>query len=130
MIHCTCGQSQLEQVTVPAMQIMMPLGLPAAPSQTATMTPLVSTNSEKPSNFEGTFFSMLTASRAVTTGIADLQRHVNACHCGAQLEIRKAALRVGHPVLVCFAIESCTISVLLTREGHLDLALLPNMTLL
>ena len=55
------------------MQMMMPLGLPAAPSHTATMTPLVSTSSEKPSNLVGTFFSMLMASRAVATGIDDLR---------------------------------------------------------
>lgn len=59
-------------ISLPATQMRMPVRLPAAPSQTATMTPLTSTSSAKLSVLVGTFFSIATASTAVTTGMADL----------------------------------------------------------
>lgn len=53
----------------------MPSTLPRRPSQTATMTPAVSTRSEANSARVGVLPSMLIASTAVATGMADLQGH-------------------------------------------------------
>jgi len=61
--------------TVPQTQSSMPAVLPVTePSNTAIITPTVSTRSAAASVAEGTFFSMTTADTAAQTGMDDLQQ--------------------------------------------------------
>ena len=60
--------------TVAATQRSMPgTLLEKDPSHITIMTPAESSTNPAPSSAEGTFFSITTATHAVTTGIADLQ---------------------------------------------------------